>query len=192
MGHNILWEQGIILEIHGDIDEAANDYTKAIFLLNSESSSYSGGTYGRSARHFGSNYSAPASYNDIGFRPNTYFNTSTELTNSANYSSLVQNHYTTDTSALSNFSSRALASTCWVAARAVHIHPEEPFVSYQVCYEYISGPILPAYLYSVYEDGTLRADKRTYALAPVVSLQSGIKVSNSSAGTKSNPWKLTN
>jgi len=48
-------------------------------------------------------------------------------------------------------------------------------------------------LYSAYSSGTLYARSAGYALAPVVSLQSGIKIDKNGGGNGSegSPWVLT-
>ena len=76
-----------------------------IQLLNSASSSYKNGTYGYSARHFGSNPTTPTTYQTVS---TSYYVFKTSIPSDQS-ASLNQSHHTTDVAALDKFSSTKFA-----------------------------------------------------------------------------------
>ncbi len=172
-----------------------SDYCNAIRILNDASAPYKNGTYGYSARHLGSNPSSPSSYATIStsyvkFYKVYYSSTSKPTTNLAY---LEQTHHETDKNALATFSgtNKLSGSYSWLASRLVYVDSRAS----GFCVRHVNSDGIENhnYLYYAFSDGTEQASSHSnVALAPVVSLQSGIKaIPGSGNGSEGNPWRLT-
>ena len=179
-----------------DINKAKSDYANAIKLLNDASVPYKNGTYGYSTRHLGSDPSNPSSYATINTSYVKFYSGGTIP--SATRAYLKQEHHKSDLNAISSFSSTAegkklAGAYSWLASRYVSANSNTS--SFEVHYVNSSATPNSGYLYRVV---SISSDLEftlsiSYALASVVSLESGVKINTSLAGNGSedSPWVLT-
>ena len=171
-----------------DSNKAKSDYANAIKILNDASAPYGMGTYGYSTRHLGSNPSNPSNYATISESYVKYYEGSIPSETEAY---LEQTHHGSDSTAVKSFSNTAdgkkLAGVrSWLASR----HVDSYFYVRAVG---SSGSLYSSSLYRVDSDGRESGYSLSYALAPVVILESGVKINTSTAGNGSegSPWTLT-
>ena len=182
----------------GEKDNATkckSDYANAIKLLNDASVPYKNGSYGYSTRHLGSDPSNPSSYATISTSYVKFYSGAEIPTATRAY--LEQDHHESDLNAIKSFSNTAegkklAASFSWLATRDVGAWSR--YSAFYVRYVNSSGS-LNAYfaLCSVHSDGNEGTNSESNALAPVVSLESGVKINTSLAGngSENSPWVLT-
>ena len=172
-----------------------NDYANLIKILNDESILYGEGTYGYSTRHLGSDPSNPSSYETISTSYIKYYSDYENIESNANYRYIVQTHHTSDVNAVKSFSNTAegkkLADYSWLASRDVDAYSSTSY--FYVRRVSSSGALRSYYLYNVNSDGSENTTSGSHALAPIVSLESGVKINTSTAGNGSedSPWTLT-
>ena len=173
-----------------------DDYANAIKILNDESEPYGEGTYGYSTRHLGSDPSNPSSYATISTSYVKYYsNYDSNYNPTTNSEFLEQTHHESDVSAIQSFSNTAegkkMAGTSWLASRNVNTNSSRS--NFHVRNVSSSGSLSSNDLCRVYSDGRENTSSNSYALAPIVSLESGVKINTSTAGNGSegSPWTLT-
>ena len=175
-----------------------NDYANAIKILNDESEPYGNGTYGYSTRHLGSDPSEPSSYATIDESYIKFY--SGGSIPSETRASLEQTHHESDLAAIKSFSNtedgKKLAGdsndgNIWLASRNVVATSSNSYF----CEHFVTshGGYGDCTLYGVDSDGSEYVQSNSYHLAPVVILESGIKIDTSTAGNGSeeSPWTLT-
>ena len=175
---------------------AKTQYAQAIQLLNNASIPYGEGTYGYSTRHLGSDPSNPSSYATISTSYVKFYSGGSIPSRTRAY--LEQTHHESDVAAVHYFSKTAegkklAGSYSWLASRDVIASSSDS--DFRVHYVAYSGSVSNYYLYVVYSDGFEHGTSFSYAfaLAPVVILESGVKIDTSTAGNGSegSPWTLT-
>ena len=172
-----------------------DDYANAIQKLNNASEPYKNGTYGESTRHLGSDPSNPSNYGIIDSSYIKFYDDYDNTESNANYRYIVQKHHESDLNVIKSFSNTAegkrFAVTSWLASRFVYA--VSSYSGFNVCCVYSSGSFGSYNVCSVYSDGSEGKVFLYFALAPVVSLESGVKINTSLAGNGSedSPWKLT-
>ena len=178
------------------INKAKSDYANAVKLLNDASEPYGEGTYGYSTRHLGSDPSNPSSYETISTSYVKYYsNYDSNYNPTTNLKFLEQTHHESDANAIVSFSNTAygkkLNSYSWLASRSVNARSSISY--FTVRHVDRSGTYVSYHLCSLYSDGREYACSLSYALAPIVSLESGVKINTSTAGNGSegSPWTLT-
>ena len=176
--------------------EATDGYANAIKILNDESEPYGEGTYGYSTRHLGSDPSNPSSYATISTSYIKFYSDYSNISSNTNYRYINQTHHESDLSAIKSFSNTAdgnkLADDSWLASRYVHANSSASF--FNVRYVFGNDGRLQSHgLHYVYSDGHETTYRHSEALAPIVSLESGVKINTSTAGNGSeeSPWMLT-
>ena len=182
----------------GNITKCKSDYANAIKLLNDASVPYKNGTYGYSTRHLGSDPSNQSSYATISTSYVKYYSNynSSTLKPTYNLAYLEQDHHESDLNAIESFSNtaegkRLAGHHSWLASRRVYAGSSySGFSVYLVSYV---GSLANNALLRATSNGRETANSYSYALAPVVSLESGVKINTSLAGNGSedSPWKLT-
>ena len=177
-------------------EKAKSDYANAIKILNDESIPYGEGTYGYSTRHLGSNPSNPSSYATISTSYIKFYSDYKNISSNANYRYIVQTHHESDIAAVRSFSNtedgkKLAGNYSWVASRDVTAVSSNTY--FRVCSMQYWGPLGVENLYWAYPDGTEKGWDESSALAPVVILESGVKIDTSTAGNGSegSPWTLT-
>ena len=175
----------------GNVTKCKSDYANCISLLNDASAAYKNGTYGYSARHLGSNPSNPSSYATIDESYVKYYSDYSSISSNANYPYINQTHHETDTNALKTFSgTKKLSGISWLASRRVNAASSNS--NFNVRYVSSGGSMSSNYLCDVASRGAEFAHSNSKALAPVVSLQSGVKaIPGSGDGSEGSPWQLT-
>ena len=181
-------------------EKAKSDYVNAIKILNDESIPYKEGTYGESARHLGSDPSDPSNYDEIDESYIKFYEDYNNIKSNANYGYINQTHHESDLAAVQSFSNTAegkkLAGSSnledsWLASRRVGAWSN----SSDFCVRVVSssGWLQSRGLYDVYSFGRMDGTGQSSALAPVVILESGVKINTSTAGNGSeeSPWTLT-
>ena len=178
-----------------DKNRAKSDYANAIKILNDESVPYGEGTYGYSTRHLGSDPSNPNSYETIDESYIKYYEDYNNMESNANYPYLLQNHHESDLAAVKSFSgTKKLAGDhSWLASRYVNAFPSGSEFYVYVSDVNSSGLLNVISLYYVHSGGNEFGYGDSIALAPVVILESGVKIDTSTAGNGSegSPWTLT-
>ena len=170
-------------------------YANAIKILNDESIPYGEGTYGYSTRHLGSNPSNPSSYEKIDESYIKFYEDYDNIESNANYRYLEQTHHESDLAAVKSFSNtedgkKLAGSNSWLASRGVGAGSY--YSSFRMCYVTSSGSLGDYYLFYVYSDGRESVGIGNNALAPVVILESGVKIIEGSGdGSENSPWQLT-
>ena len=175
-----------------NVTKSKSDYANCISLLNDASVAYKNGTYGYSARHLGSNPSNPSSYATIDESYVKYYSDYSTISSNVNYPYIVQKHHTTDINALKTFSGtkKLSGSYSWLASRSVNA--SSSYSRFRLRLVSSGGSVYDDGLYAVFSDGTEYTYSRSDALAPVVSLQSGVKaIPGSGDGSEGSPWQLT-
>ena len=170
---------------------AKTRYANAIQILNDESIPYGEGTYGYSTRHLGSDPSNPSSYATISTSYIKFYSDYSNISSNANYRYISQTHHESDLAAVQSFSgTNKLAGICWLASRFVGAYSFHS--TFSVRNVNSSGSLYDSGLYSVDSGGEYGYSSR-YALAPVIILESGVKIDTSTAGNGSegSPWTLT-
>lgn len=168
-----------------DVNKAKSDFCNAIKLLNEASVAYKNGIYGYNARHLGSNPTNPSSYETID--PSYIYHGSDNQ-----YVS--QTHHEVDLKAIISFDDTKIFadSLYWLASRSVSWQSTDWY--FNVRSMDIGKNILDGShtLYGMWKGGGVGSLSVTKCLAPVVSLESGIKIDTSLAGdgSEENPWKL--
>ncbi len=171
------------------------DYLNAIKILNDVSIPYGKGTYGYSTRHLGSDPSNPSSYETIDESYIKFYEDYDNIESNTNYEYLCQTHHESDWDAILSFSNTAegkkLAREIWLASRSVNAISRNS--GFRVRVVGSSGTFYSNNLCFVYSGGGEFAYSGSNALAPVVSLESGVKINTSTAGNGSeeSPWTLT-
>ena len=181
----------------GEKDNATkckSDYANAIKLLNDASVPYKNGSYGYSTRHLGSDPSNPSSYATISTSYVKFYSGAEIPTATRAY--LEQDHHESDLNAIKSFSNTAegkklAASFSWLASRYVYAISSSLYFDFRLVGS--SGSLSSSDLYCVYSDGRESTFSYSNALAPVVSLESGVKINTSLAGngSENSPWVLT-
>ena len=179
-----------------DAAKSKSDYANAIKLLNAETEPYGEGLYGNSTRHLGSDPSNSDSYETIDESYVEYysdFNSSGKPKTNLEY--LEQYHHKNDVESIKIFSDtqdgkKLAGEKSWLASRRVDANAINTY--FRVRYVYSSGEFSNLNLYTVSPEGSESTINGTYALAPVVSLESGVKIDTSLEGDGSmdNAWKL--
>ena len=169
-------------------------YANAIKILNDESIPYGEGTYGYSTRHLGSDPSNPSSYATISEGYIYYYSDYSNISSNANYRYIVQTHHESDLDAVQSFSNTAdgkkLAGNSWVASRDTYARSGVTY--FRVCAAGSSGFLSYGNFFSVWSDGNEYGNSSSSALAPVVILESGVKIIEGSGnGSEGSPWTLT-
>ena len=170
-------------------------YANAIKILNDESIPYGEGTYGYSTRHLGSDPSNPSSYETIDESYIKYYEDYDNIESNANYRYISQTHHESDLAAVQSFSNTAdgkkLTGMSWLASR--YVFANSSYSYFIVLSVYSSGTLNDRALYLVGSAGREYGYSTSYALAPVVILESGVKIDTSTAGNGSegSPWTLT-
>ena len=173
-----------------------NDYANAIKLLNDESIPYGNGIYGYSTRHLGSDPSNPSRYETIDESYIKFYEDFDNIELNANYGYINQTHHKSDLEAIKSFSNAAdgeglAGGWTWLASRCATAYSS---------YRYFSVRLVGGFgnhnyrtLFSVNSDGSENGSSLSYDLAPVVILESGVKINTSTAGNGSegSPWTLT-
>lgn len=165
------------------------DYANCIYLLNEASEPYKQGTFGYKARHLGSNPTNPLEYDIIS---EDYIYYGTEINEYT-----VQEHYLYDLNAVQKFNSeqKFYYIYTWLSARWINTTTsEENITDYEFRVRCIgnNGALSSKYLYIINSIGNKIIDGQHYALAPVVALESGVKINtNIGDGSENNPWGLT-
>ena len=174
---------------------AKTRYANAIQILNDESIPYGEGTYGYSTRHLGSDPSNPSRYATISTSYIKFYSDYSNLSSNANYRYIVQTHHESDVAAVQSFSNtedgKKMADYSWLASRLVFALSS--YSHFYVRYVNSSGALNDNYLYYVDSDGYEVGYSASQALAPVIILESGVKIDTSTAGNGSegSPWTLT-
>ena len=178
------------------ITESKSDYANAIKILNDASVPYKNGKYGYGTRHLGSNPSNPSSYATIHLSYVKYYSDYNNITANAVYSYIVQTHDGSDRSAILSFSNtldgkKLAGNYSWLASR--NVNTRSSYSSFYVRNVNSSGTLSFSELYNATSDGRKNAFRASNALAPVVSLESGVKINTLLAGNGSedSPWVLT-
>ena len=175
-------------------EKAKSDYANAIKILNDESVPYGEGTYGYSTRHLGSDPSNPSSYATIDESYIKLYEDYDNIESNANYPYLSQTHHESDLAAVELFSGTIkLVGYSWLASRFVDANSSTSDFGVRFV-DNSSTPNSSNPLYFVYSDGNVYGQSYSFfALAPVVILESGIKIDTSTAGNGSegSPWTLT-
>ncbi len=173
---------------------AKTRYANAIQILNDESIPYGEGTYGYSTRHLGSDPSNPSSYATISTSYVKFYSGGSIPSGTRAY--LEQTHHESDLAAVQSFSDTAdgkkLAGTySWMASR--NVFADSSNSNFYVRFVYSFGTLSNSNLYYVNSDGSEYGASRSHALAPIVILESGVKINTSTAGNGSDesPWTLT-
>ena len=167
-----------------DVNKAKSDFCNAIKLLNEASIAYKNGIYGYNARHLGSNPTNPSSYETIDAGC---------VWHGSNSEYVSQTHHEADLNAIISFNDTKLFadSLYWFASRSVSSQSTDWY--FNIRSMDLEKNILDGAhtLYGMYLGGGVGSLSVSKCLAPVVSLESGIKVkSNAGNGTIDNPWKL--
>ena len=179
----------------GNETKSKSDYANLIKILNDESIPYGEGTYGYSTRHLGSDPSNPSSYETIDESYVKFYEDYNNIESNANYRYIYQTHHESDLNAIKSFSNTAdgkkLAGWSWLASR--YVDAASSFSYFYVRIVYSSGMLYNNYLYRVMSDGRGYTVRLSNALAPVIILESGVKINTSTAGNGSegSPWTLT-
>lgn len=185
------------------------DYANAVKLLNEASGEYAKGTYGDTARHLGTNPINPIGilgYEEI---PNLeeyvkYYNGRESVPEEA-LKWIEQTHYETDTNAISQFDTsitidnkKLYGEYSWLGSRFVHFdsNSSNPYVCF--CVRSVSAlgdssnkDVGSNTLWGTYPRNLFFVAEHSYALAPVVSLKSGIKIEKGVGnGSEEKPWEL--
>ena len=108
-----------------------------------------------------------------------------------NYPYLIQNHHSEDVLMCKYFDNTdVLASDSWLASR--YMEANQMYSNFGMYYIYNSGATYYRSLCMVLNDNSDFRGSISFALAPVVSLESGIKIDISLGceGTKEKPWQL--
>ena len=172
---------------------AKTRYANAIKVLNNESIPYGEGTYGYSTRHLGSDPSNPSSYATISTSYVKYYSDYNNIESNANYRYIVQTHHESDLTAVQSFSNtedgKKLAGYSWLASRIVLAISSISIFNVRLVSS--SGTLGNNDLYTLYSDGYEVGGSRSQALAPVVILESGVKIIEGSGdGSEDSPWQL--
>ena len=179
-------------------EKAKSDYVNAIKILNEESIPYKEGTYGESARHLGSDPSDPSNYDEIDESYIKFYEDYNNIESNANYGYINQTHHESDLAAVQSFSNTAegkkLAGASnledsWLASRRVSAWSNRSGFCVRVVSS--SGWLQSRELYCVYSFGRRDGTGHSSALAPVVILESGVKIIEGSGdGSEDSPWQL--
>ena len=160
-----------------------------IKILNDESIPYGEGTYGYSTRHLGSDPSNPSSYATISTSYVKFYGGSTP---SGTRAYLEQTHHESDLVAVQSFSgtNKLAGVRSWLASRHVMIYGSYSGFDVRVVRD--SGPLSYDELSRANSRGQGESSSNS-ALAPVVILESEVKINTSTAGNGSegSPWTLT-
>ena len=166
-----------------------DDYSNAIKILNDASIPYGEGTYGYSTRHLGSDPSNPSSYATISTSYVKFYGGSTP---SGTRAYLEQTHHESDLVAVQSFSgtNKLAGVRSWLASRHVMIYGS--YSGFDVRVVRNSGPLSYDELSRANSRGQGESSSNS-ALAPVVILESGVKIDTSTTGNGSegSPWTLT-
>ena len=175
---------------------AKTQYANAIQILNNASIPYGEGTYGYSTRHLGSDPSNPSSYETIDESYIKFYEDYDNIESNANYRYIVQTHHESDCDAVRSFSNTAngeklAGSNSWVASRRVSAN--SGYTDFRVRVVLNTGSLIDFYLYFAHPGSNELGYSQSNALAPVVILESGVKIDTSTAGNGSegSPWTLT-
>ena len=172
---------------------AKTRYANAIQILNDESIPYGEGTYGYGTRHLGSDPSNPSSYATISTSYVKFYSGGSIPSGTRAY--LEQTHHESDLAAVQSFSNTAdgkklAGSYSWLASRYVLAISSCSYFS--VRFVNSSGSLLDYSLYSVRSNGFESGYSDGSALAPVIILESGVKIIDGSGnGSEGSPWTLT-
>ncbi len=175
------------------VSTAKTQYAQAIQLLNNASIPYGEGTYGYSTRHLGSDPSNPSSYATISTSYVKFYSGGSIPSGTRAY--LEQTHHKSDLAAVQSFSNTAdgkkMADYSWLASRRVNARSSNS--DFYVRNVRSSGTLGSDRLFSVYSSGIEYGGSDRRALAPVIILESGVKINTSTAGNGSegSPWTLT-
>ena len=173
---------------------AKTQYANAIKILNDKSVPYGEGTYGYITRHLGSDPSNPSSYETIDESYIYYYSDYDNIESNANYEYLYQTHHESDLAAVKSFSGikKLAGKYSWLASRGVYGNSSYSY--FYVPRVYSSGSLnYNDRLFRVYSGGGEHGESDSYAIAPVVILESGVKIDTSTGGNGSeeSPWTLT-
>ena len=178
-----------------DVNKAKSDYANAIKILNDASVPYGEGTYGYSTRHLGSDPSNPRSYETIDESYIKFYKDYDNIESNANYRYIVQTHHESDLAAVRSFSNtedgkKLAGSYSWVASRIVNTFSSSSIFCVRTVDS--SGTVVSNdNLCLVRSDGFGRGFSNSNAFAPVVSLESGVKIIEGSGdGSEDSPWQL--
>ena len=181
---------------NGGASAAKTRYANAIQTLNNASIPYGEGTYGYSTRHLGSDPSNPSSYETIDESYIKFYEDYDNIESNANYRYIYQTHYESDLAAVQSFSNTAdgkklAGERSWLASR--YVDADSNVTYFLVRYVNRSGTLYGYSLYEVYYSAVLEYGySRISALAPVVILESGVKIiEDSGDGSENSPWQLT-
>ena len=166
-----------------NVTKCKSDYANAIKILNDESIPYGEGTYGYSTRHLGSDPANPSN---------------NETIDESNMNA-VETHYESDLLAVQSFSGEEK-----LMKQETEAGPIVGFLTTRDYYLAARSNDYNAYynVYTISSEGTLSTEQ-IYAgmevvasspncLAPVVSLESGVKIIEGSGnGSEESPWTLT-
>ena len=172
----------------GDVDESddqvasADSYNNAITTLNNAATNYLNTTYATSARNVGS---VPNNKNSESTTYTTYNNQYNGLT----YRFRGQDsNYVTDWNQMGTLGIRSTGTNYWLSSRAET--KDTNIMLYDIRHVNTSGAITTdEMLYVFVETGNLYPDTCTYAIRPVFTLKTTLKITGGS-GTSSTPYTL--
>ena len=184
-GHiEIVCYNGPSFAMHG-----TDGYYNAISILNSQSQAYKNGTYGYGARHLGSDPSNPSSYEKI-----SYSDIADIIWTDFKNSYVEQTHHEIDIEAVATFEgTNKLIGRSWLASRAYDPKWGWGDTMFYVLSVDARGSVLEIYqLFFISPNDNWYFYSVSNAIAPVVSLESGVKIiKDSGDGSEGSPWKLT-
>ena len=173
----------------GDVDESddqvasADSYNNAITTLNNAATNYLNTTYATSARNVGS---VPNNKNSQSTTYTTYTNERNGLTYRFRGE---DSNYVTDWNQMGTLGIRSTGTNYWLASRAVD-RSNSSVELYDIRRVNTSGVITTDEMLFVYIDsGNLYPDTYTYAIRPVFTLKTTLKITGGS-GTNSSPYRL--
>ena len=172
-----------------NVTKSKSDYANCISLLNDASVAYKNGTYGYSARHLGSNPTNLSSYATISTSYVEFYSVGNIPSGKKAY--LEQTHHEIDTNVIATFSGtkKLSGSISWLASRNVAALSSYSYFSVRNVHS--DGSVSQNILCTVNSVDSEYAYSESYALAPVVSLQSEIKaIPGSGDGSEGSPWQL--
>ena len=172
----------------GDLDgsdnqvASANSYNNAITTLNNTAANYLNTTYATSARNVGS---IPNNKNS----ESTTYTTYTNQYNGSTYSFRGQdNNYVTDWNQMGTLGIRSTGTNYWLSSRVQT--PSGNAMLYDIRRVNTSGVITTDEMLLVFvSSGNLYPDTYTYAIRPVFTLKTTLKITGGS-GTSSSPYTL--
>lgn len=184
-----------------------NDIANAIRLLNEASEPYEKGTYAEKgkARHLGTNPITPRGdegYEVIHDTEYIQYYNGREAVPAETLKWIEQTHHETDMTAIGEFSTTNNTAKkkligdskfgySWIGSRCTNFISSDSISYFGVRNVTSSGDLKDILFYQVYSNGTYMVYESSRALAPVVSLKSGIKIEKGVGdGSEEKPWIL--